>query len=79
MTVISMDLLDPYSETETGNQYALTVICMLTNYVFMISNKAKTIEIVINAYLKHVYAIFASGNISLVIGVGKFPANNSPG
>ena len=36
MSFISLDLLDPYCETERGNQFALTVICMLTNYVFMI-------------------------------------------
>ena len=36
MFFISIDILGQYCETENGNQYALTVQCMLTNYVFMI-------------------------------------------
>ena len=36
MSFINMDLVDPYGETENENQYALTVICMLTNYIFII-------------------------------------------
>ena len=39
-----MDLVGPYQESKKENQYALTVICMLTNYVFMISIKSKTAE-----------------------------------
>ena len=35
MSFISMDLLGPY-QIRKGNQYVLTVICMLTNYIFMI-------------------------------------------
>ena len=50
MAFISMDLLGPYSEMENGNQYALTVICMLTNYVFMVPTKRKTTKDIINAY-----------------------------
>ena len=47
MSFINMDLLGPYHETENGNQYALTVICMLTNYVFMIAIKSETTEDII--------------------------------
>ena len=36
MSFIIMDLLGPYQETEKLHQFVLTVICMLTNYVFMI-------------------------------------------
>ena len=57
MSFISMDLIDPYRETENGNQYALTVICMLTNYVFMICIRLKSTEEVIKAYLTGVYYI----------------------
>ena len=61
MAFIGMDLLYPYSEMESGNQYALIIICMLTNYVFMTPIKTKTTEdVIINAYLKHVYATFSS-------------------
>ena len=51
MSFISMDLLGAYHETEKGNQYALIVICMLTNYIFMIPIRSKSTEEVINAYL----------------------------
>ena len=57
MSFISMDILGQYRETENGSKYTLTVICMLTNYVFMIPIKLKTTEEVIKAYLKNVYSI----------------------
>ena len=79
MAFISMDLLGPYSKMESGMKYVLTIICMLTNYVFMISIKTKTTEDIINAYLKHVYAILAVVHISLVLCAENFPANNFPG
>ena len=58
MSFIIMDLLGPYHGTENGNQYTLIVICMLTNYVFMIPIRTKTTEEVIKAYLKDVYFTF---------------------
>ena len=42
MSFISMDLLGAYHETEQGNQYAMIVICMLTNYEFMIPIRSKS-------------------------------------
>ena len=53
-----MDLLAPYHETEKGNQYVLTVMCMLKNYVFMIPIRSKSTEEVINAYLAGMYSTF---------------------
>ena len=41
MSFISMGLYGPYHETQNGNQYALTNIHMLANYVFMIPIKLK--------------------------------------
>ena len=41
-----------------GNHYALTVICMLTNYVFMIAIRSKSTEEVIKPYLTDVYSTF---------------------
>ena len=35
MAFISLDLYRLYHETENGNQYALTIICMLTNWSFV--------------------------------------------
>ena len=58
MSFISMDLLSPYHEAKKGNQYALTVICILTNYVFMIPIRSKNTEEVIIAYLTCVYTTF---------------------
>ena len=58
MSFISMDLLGSYCKIENGNQYALTVICMMTNYVFMISFKSKTTEEGIKACSKNMYLTF---------------------
>ena len=60
-----MDLFGPYHETENRNQYALTVICMLTNYVFMIPITSKTTKEVIKAYLKDVYSIWGGSKYIL--------------
>ena len=56
MSFISMDLLGPYGETEKGNQYALMVICMLTNYIFMIPIRPESNEEVIKAFLTGMYS-----------------------
>ena len=67
MDFISMDILGPYSEKESGNQYVLTFICMLTNYdyAFIIPIKTKTTEDIMNAYLKHVHVTFSSSKYIL--------------
>ena len=70
---MSMNLFGPYSKTENGNQYMLTVICMLTNYVFLTPIKTKTTEIIINAYLKHVYASFGGSKYIFSDRSGGFP------
>ena len=72
MSFLSMDLLGPYSEMENGNQYMLKVICMLTNYVFMVPIKTKTTKDVINTYLKHVYSITGKGKYILSGRGGEF-------
>ena len=60
MSLISMGLLDPYHETEKGNQYALTVVGMLTIYIFMIPIISKSTDEVI----KGVYSTFRGNKIS---------------
>ena len=65
ISFISIDLVGPYRETENGNQYALRVICMLTNYVFMIPIRSKNTEEVIKAYLTTVYSTFAGSKYIL--------------
>ena len=65
MSFINMDLVRPYRETETGNQYALTVFCMLTNYVFIIPVRSKSTEDTIKAYLTGVFSTFGGSKYIL--------------
>ena len=59
MQFISMDLIGEfYPPTAKKNRYALTVICMLTGYVFCIPLKTKTAEEVIQAYIDKIYSKF---------------------
>ena len=59
MQFISMDLTGEFHPpTSKGKKYALTVICMLTGYVFCIPLKTKTAEEVLQAYIDNVYAKF---------------------
>ena len=59
MQFISMDLIGEFHPpTSKKHKYALTVICMLTGYVFCVPLKTKTAEEVIQAYIDHVYARF---------------------
>ena len=56
MSFIAMDLLGEYPEMENGNHYTVTLICMLTSFVHIIPIKDKKTEMVVNAYIKYVYA-----------------------
>ena len=58
MEFISMDLVGRLTKTSSGHEYALTVICMLTGYVFCISLKTKTAEEIVDKYLAHVTFTF---------------------
>ena len=60
-----MDSFGPYEESEKGNQYPLTVICMLTNYVFMILIRLKSPGGVIKAYLIGTYSTFGGSKYIL--------------
>ena len=56
MQSISMDLIDDFHPPASRKHwYALTVICMLTGYVFCVPLKTKTSEEVIQAYIDNVY------------------------
>ena len=48
-----------------GYKYALTVICMLSGYVFCVPLYTKTAEEVIQAYIDNVYAKF-SGSFKIL-------------
>ena len=59
MQFISMDLIGEFHPpTSKGKRYALTVICMLTGYVFCTPLKTKTAEEVLQAYIDNVYSKF---------------------
>ena len=59
MQFISVDLIGEFHPPMSRkHQYALTVICMLTGYVFCIPLKTKTAEEVIQAYINNVYSKF---------------------
>ena len=59
MQFISMDLIGEFHPpTSRKHRYTLTVICMLTGYVFCVPLKTKTAEEVIQAYIDHVYSRF---------------------
>ena len=63
---ISMDLIGEFHPpTSKGKRYALTVICMLTGYVFCIPLKTKTAEEVLQAYIDHVCSKFG-GSIKIL-------------
>ena len=66
MQFISMDLIGEFHPaTSKGKRYALTVICMLTGYVFCIPLKSKTAEEVLQAYINNVYSKFG-GSIKIL-------------
>ena len=57
MNFISMDLIGEFHPPTTkGKRYTLTVICMLTGYVFCIPLKTKTAEEVLQAYVDNVFS-----------------------
>ena len=60
MEFISMDLVGRLSRTSSGHEYTLTIICMLTGYVFCIPLKTKTAEEIMDKYLTHI--AFTFGN-----------------
>ena len=59
MQSISMDLIGKFHPpTAKNNRYALTVICMLTGYIFCVPLKTKTAEEVIQTYIDNIYSKF---------------------
>ena len=59
MQFISMDLIGEFHHPiSKGKRYALTIICMLTGYVFCIPLKTKTVEEDLQAYIDNVYSKF---------------------
>ena len=70
MQFISIDLIGEFHPPTTrGKRYALTVICMLTGYVFCIPLKTKTAEEVLQAYIDNVYSTFGR-SIKILSDIG---------
>ena len=65
-----MDLIGEFhSPSKKGHRYALTIICMLTGYVFCVPLKTKTASEVIQVYIDNVYAKFG-GSHKILSGNG---------
>ena len=58
MEFMSIDLAGRFTRTTNGYKYALTVICILTGYVFCITLKTKTAEEILEKYPTHVTFTF---------------------
>ena len=59
MDFISMDLIGEFQMGSTkGNRFALTVICMLTGYMWCVPIPDKSAETVVKAYVKEIYNHF---------------------
>ena len=58
MQFISMYLSFPFEPSSNGHHYALSIICMLTEYMLCIPFKAKTACEVVQTYKDEVYAKF---------------------
>ena len=55
---ISMDLMYPFDPSSNEHHYALTMICMLTEYMFCMPLKIKTASKVVQVYINEIYAKF---------------------
>ena len=61
MEFISMDLVGEFHPPSSkGNQYALTAVCMLTNFVFCIPLKSKSASEIVTAWKNHIAFPFRS-------------------
>ena len=54
MDFISVDLIGPFEIKSRGNQYALTMNCMLTNYVMCLPLVDKSADVVVNTYFREI-------------------------
>ena len=71
MQFISMDLIGEFHPpTSRTHRYALTVIYMLTGYVFCVPLKTKTAEEVMQAYIDNAYSKFG-GSLKMLSDNGK--------
>ena len=78
MEFISMDLIGEfYPPSKSSHKYALTVICMLTGYVFCIPLKSKQANEVLQAYIDNVYAKFG-GSLKILSDNGTEFKNKLP-
>ena len=72
-----MDLIGEFHPpTSRGHRYALTVVCMLTEFTWCIPLKTKTAEEVAKAYLDHIDSLFG-GSVKILTDNGQSSRTNS--
>ena len=69
MQFVIMDLIGPFDPPSNGHHYTLTVICMLTGYMFCIILKTKAASKVVQAYIDEVYMKFGE-SMKILLGNG---------
>ena len=70
MDFICMDLIGEFHPpTSHRHHYALTVVCMLTEFTLCIPLKTNTAEEVAKAYLDHIYSLFG-GSVKILMDNG---------
>ena len=75
MEFISMDLIgELYLPSRSGHKYALTMICMLTGYIFCMPLKTKQASEVLQAYIDNIYANFG-GSLKILSDNGTAKIN----
>ena len=55
MDFIAMHFISLIEDTKKGNECALTILCMITNYFTCIPLPDKKVDIVLDTFLKEVY------------------------
>ena len=65
MNFISVDLIGPLEVTAKSNQYALTVICMLTNYATCVPLTDKSANTVVSTNVREVGKSYLTIKVSL--------------
>ena len=59
MCIIMMNLIEKFKSSPQGHQYALTVIDMLMNCSWCIALYTEETDVVVHAYLVHIYSMFS--------------------
>ena len=73
MQFICMDIVGSISPVSSGdNKFCLTVVDMLTGYTMAIAISNKSAEMLIKAYMDHVYSMFGGSSCMLTDNGNEF-------